>query len=89
VIVRRHQIEYLRPAVYGDDLAVTTWVSLIKRTTAVRHFVISRPADGAVLVRVHTLWVWVDLKTGRPIRIPDQFLIDFAPNIIGGWPPAD
>jgi acyl-CoA thioesterase FadM len=52
----------------------------------VRHFVVTRPADGAMLTRVHTLWVWVDLKTGQPIHIPEHFMRDFSTNIVGGWP---
>jgi acyl-CoA thioester hydrolase len=86
IIARRHQIEYVQPAVRDDELEVATWVSAVKHATALRHFTITRVQDGALLVQVHTLWVWVDLKTGQPIRIPDHFLADFSPNIIGGWP---
>jgi acyl-CoA thioesterase FadM len=34
------------------------------------------------LARAHVLWVWVDLATGRPIRIPASFVDDFAANIV-------
>ena len=49
--------------------------------TAVRHYGISRVADGALLARAHVLWVFIDLATGRPCRIPTAFLAAFAPNV--------
>ena len=82
VIVRRQRIEYLQPAVMDDELEIATWVSNVKRASATRHFIISRRRDGEVLARVHTGVVWVDLATGQPIRIPEQFLADFAPNVV-------
>lgn len=81
IVARRYRIEYLQPAVMGDELEITTFVSDVRRSTAVRHNTISRVSDGALLARVYTLWVWVDLTTGRPMRIPAHFLADFAPNI--------
>ena len=38
-------------------------------------------ADGALLARAHVLWVFVDLATGRPRRIPAAFLSAFAANV--------
>jgi acyl-CoA thioester hydrolase len=81
IVARRHRIEYRQPAVLDDELELTTWISDVKRATAIRHYTVTRVSDGALLARARTLWVWVDAKTGRPIRIPDGFLADFAPNI--------
>jgi acyl-CoA thioesterase FadM len=33
-------------------------------------------------------WVWIDLATGRPLRIPDVFTADFAPNIVAAGEPG-
>jgi acyl-CoA thioester hydrolase len=63
-------------------LELATWVSDIGRTSAVRHYTITRVADSATIARAHVLWVWVDLATGRPTRIPPDFAADFAPNIV-------
>ena len=91
-IVRRHEIEYLRPASAGDVLQVITWAVEFKGARAYRDYAIHRyagadareglPADGflapgaipdsAPLVRAQTLWVWVDLASGRPRRIPAE-----------------
>ncbi len=90
-IVRRHEIEYLRPASAGDLLQVVTWAVEFKGARAFRDYAILRyegpasdphglPADGFLpsdhvlpgdpLVRARTLWVWADLLTARPKRIP-------------------
>lgn len=90
-IVRKHEIEYLRPATAGDVLQVVTWAVEFKGARAYRDYAIFRcedqssdlhgltadtflppdqelPADP--LVRARTLWVWADLATARPRRIP-------------------
>lgn len=81
IVARRYRIEYREPAVMGDELEVTTFVTDVKRATAVRCHEIRRVADGALLARANVLWVFVDLSTGRPRRIPADFLESFRSNI--------
>jgi acyl-CoA thioester hydrolase len=81
IVARRYRIDYRESALPDDELAVSTWVSDPKRATAIRHYTIKRVADSKLLARAHALWVWIDLSTGWPIRIPGDFLADFAPNI--------
>lgn len=81
IIAREYRIEYLEPAHMDEELEIATWVSDVKRATAVRHYTINRAADGRLLARARALWVWVDLQNGRPMRIPTQFLADCAGNI--------
>lgn len=82
IVARRYQIEYRDSARHGDEVEVTTYVSDVKRSTATRHNAIIRVSDGMLLVRANALWVWVDLKTGRPTRIPQDFIEDFSPNVV-------
>jgi acyl-CoA thioester hydrolase len=83
IILRRHQIENLVSSALDDELEIATWASDVKRVTSTRHYTIRRVTDGTLLTRVDTLGVWVDLTSGRPIRIPPDFLADFAPNLVG------
>ena len=83
IVSRRHQIEYRESAVLDDELEIATWISNVKRSSAIRHYVITRLRDNTLLARLHTTWVGVDIATGRPIRIPENFLADFASNISG------
>ncbi|MBP8947346.1 MAG: acyl-CoA thioesterase [Candidatus Promineofilum sp.] len=81
IVARRYRIEYREPAVMDDELEVTTFISDVRRATAVRHYAIRRVADGALLARAHVLWVFVDLATGQPRRIPAPFLSALAANV--------
>ncbi|MCB9454248.1 MAG: acyl-CoA thioesterase [Anaerolineaceae bacterium] len=82
IIARKHRIEYRQAAVLDDEIEIATWVSGMKRSFATRHYTIHRAADNELLIQAQTLYVWIDLKTGRPIRVPQPFLDDFAPNIV-------
>ena len=84
ILLRKIQVQYLSPARYGDEIEIATWVSGVRRATATRHYVITRCSDGGVLCKIHTLGVWVDLKTGMPVRIPEIMLEDFVRNISKG-----
>jgi acyl-CoA thioester hydrolase len=70
--VRRHTVEYLRPAFAGDALALLTWVASFERSSSPRRYLFYRAADRTVVARAETLWVFVDLRTGAPVRIPAE-----------------
>jgi acyl-CoA thioester hydrolase len=82
ILVRKNQLHYRQPALLDDELEITTWVSEVRRSMAMRYYQIRRCPGGELLVEVHALGVWVDLKTGRPARIPAQFLADFQADIV-------
>jgi acyl-CoA thioester hydrolase len=82
VVARSHQIEYRQPAVYGDELEISTWLSGVRRSTIHRHYMIRRPADGALVARANSLYVCIDLATGGARRIPADFLVDIRPYIV-------
>jgi acyl-CoA thioester hydrolase len=81
ILLRRNQVQYLQPALLNDELEITTWFSNPRFAMATRHYEITRVNDGVVMARVHALGVWVDLKSGRPMRIPKEMLADFVPNM--------
>jgi acyl-CoA thioester hydrolase len=80
MIARRHHIVYERPAALDDELDITTWLFNARRTSALRHYEITRA--GERIARAQTLWVAVSLETGRPLRPPADYADDFAPNIV-------
>jgi len=81
ILIRKHRIEYLSPARLGDLLEISTWASDVRRSSATRHYSLRQASTGEVVARVDSLGVWVDLASGRPIRIPASFMDSFAPNI--------
>ena len=70
-IVHRHEIDYRAPALPAELLEEETWVAEMRGARCVRSSRIRRPADGALLLEAATTWVWADVRSGRPRRIPD------------------
>ena len=70
-VVRSHNVEYLNPAFAGERIQARTWVANIRRVRSLRRYEFIRIADGKLLVRGATEWVFVDAANGRPVAIPD------------------
>ena len=77
-VCTRHEIDYLAPAVLGDELVVRTQVGHARGLTFERHTDVRRLVDGRVLARSRTLWCPVDPRTGRPRRVSDALRTLFS-----------
>lgn len=77
-VVRRHEIDYLGPVLEGDALVVRTFVAAWSAATSERRTTITRVSDGREMTRAVTLWAFVNLRTGRPTRIPEALPAAFA-----------
>ena len=71
-VVRRHEVDYLRSAVLGDELEVETRITESSLVTAHRQTFIRRVSDGQVMVQARTHWAYASTTTGRPVRIPPE-----------------
>jgi acyl-CoA thioester hydrolase len=80
-LARHHHIEYRQPALLGDELELATCLSDVERTSAVRHYTVTRVGDDALLARARTQLQWADPETEQPVAIPAAFLRDLAPNV--------
>lgn len=69
-VVRRHEIDYLRPVLRGDRLELRTWIDSAMAAKCKRATEITK--DGVPVARSMTTWGFVDLATGRPTRIPAE-----------------
>lgn len=76
-VVRSHEIEYLSPAYEGDRIQASTWVEDVKKVRCTRRYEFKRSADNVLIARGVTLWVFVDVQTGRPRPIPAEVLRPF------------
>ena len=79
-VVRRHEIDYLAPAVAGDRLVLSTWPSGLKRVTAERRHHLVRASDGAVVARGFNVWAYIGIDSGRPTRMPQNVREAFDPS---------
>ena len=80
-VVRRHEIEYLKPALPGDALLVRTWVGEPAGATWERFTEISRESDTRLLVSARTVWVLLDAKSARPRRIDARLIEVFQGHV--------
>ncbi len=78
-VVRRHEIDYLAPAVEGDRLALWTWPSGLGKVTAERKHHLVRESDGAVIARGVNMWAYIGIESGRPVRMPNDIRDAFDP----------
>ena len=76
-VARSHTIEYLRPALAGDEIVVQTHVADMKKVTSTRVYRVVRPADGELLAKAETHWVFVSYATGKPTGIPAEIVKAF------------
>ena len=77
-VVGEFSLEVLAPVGAGDELVGATWVADIQRVNSHREYRLTRP-DGSVVANGEAVWVYVDRRTGRPKRLPDEMRATFAP----------
>jgi acyl-CoA thioester hydrolase len=61
-------VRYRQPAVYDDELRISTWVDELTRVRIKLAYTITRISDGALMVEAHSLHTFAG-PGGRPIRI--------------------
>ena len=76
-VVRSHFIEYLRPAFPGNKVEIFTWAANLALREVSRGYLFRKADDRRILARAETKWVYVDLKSGRPKRVPEELLSAF------------
>jgi acyl-CoA thioester hydrolase len=77
--VWRTQVNYLRPAFDGDEIEIGTWLLRNDgRLRIDRRFQMRRIADGETLLAALIHYVCIDLKSGRPARMPAEFVARYG-----------
>lgn len=78
MVARRTELEYLVAAFEGDELLIATWiVENDQKLSITRQYQLVRPQDGKTLLRGRTQWVCVEISTGKPKRMPPEFLAGY------------
>jgi acyl-CoA thioester hydrolase len=77
-VARSHLIEYLLPAFVNEEIEIRTWIESVRRVRSIRKYEFVRKSDGKTLVQGETDWVFVDVKSGRPLAIPEEVLTVFS-----------
>ena len=81
--VLRHEVDYLASAYEGQQLQMATWiVESDQRLKMTRHFQLWRPDDAVTLLRARTTFVCIEISTGKPKRMPVEFIEGYGQALI-------
>lgn len=85
MLVVRHEIDYLAAAREGERLELGTWiVESDGRLSIGRQFQLRRPADEVTLLRARTRFVCAELSSGKPRRMPAEFVERYGKAQVAG-----
>jgi acyl-CoA thioester hydrolase len=76
-VIRRHEVDYLRPSLRGDRIEVRTWVASAQAAKCNRVTEIRNVTSNVLSAKANTTWGFVDVTTGRPTRIPNALRVAF------------
>ena len=75
MVARRHEVDYLAATFKGDNLLMGTWITENDQKISItRRYQLIRPEDGVTVLRGCTKWVCVAVDSGRPKRMPPEFI---------------
>lgn len=80
MVARRHELDYLIACELGDELLVGTWITTNDRKLSMeRAYQIVRATDNKTMFTGLTRWVCVALSSGKPKRMPPEFIAAYQP----------
>lgn len=75
MVARRHEVDYLAATFNGDTLVMGTWITENDQKLSItRRYQLIRPKDGVTALRGATKWVCVAVDSGKPKRMPPEFV---------------
>ncbi len=77
-VVRRHELDYLLPTFKNDRIRIETWTDPMDGSRALRNYEIYNEETNKLILKGQTMWVFVSLQNGRPIKIPNEIVAAFA-----------
>jgi len=87
MVVRRHELDYVAPALLGDRVLLGTWIIGLDRLSLHRRYQFVRASDSATLFRGATHFVCVDIAGGKVRRMVPEFTAVYARGLTP-WPGA-
>ena len=77
-VVVRTEIDYKKPAVLGDKLAVLGWLESVERMRFWCAFEVRRRSDEALIVQSRQMLAVIQMPPGKPTRLPADWAVRFA-----------
>jgi acyl-CoA thioester hydrolase len=74
---------YLKASYLDEEIDTATWIAdWDRRLTMTRRFQIRRVSDGETLLRAEVRFACIALSSGRPKRLPREFIDGYGPAIL-------
>jgi len=83
MVVRRHELDYVAPALLGDRVLLGTWITGLDRLSLHRRYQFVRESDGATLFRGATHFVCVEIASGKVRRMLPEFTAAYSKGLTG------
>lgn len=84
MVITYSEFHYLQASREGDEVAVATWiVTWDRKLTMARRFQVVRLADRVTLLRAAMRFACIELSSGRPRRLPQEFIDGYGPAVLG------
>ncbi len=81
--INHSEYHYLQASHAGQKVAVGTWiVDWDGKLTMQRRFQVVRIDDGVTLLRAKMRFVCIDIASGRPKRMPPEFVNGYGPAVL-------
>jgi len=77
-VVVRTEIDYRRPATLGDKLVIHGRLETVERSRFWCAFRVERPADGALIATSRQMLALVQMPSGKPLRLPEEWAVRYA-----------
>ncbi len=83
MVIARSEFDYLQASHLGDSVSIATWIcDWDGRLTMERRFQVLRQSDGACLLRGWMKFACVALSSGKPRRLPREFIEGYGPAVV-------
>lgn len=79
---RDMRIEYKAQPRLGDELEITTYLSDMKRIGCRRWYFVRIKGSQALAAQAYVDWIFIDVESGWPVRVPEGLATDLASNIV-------
>lgn len=71
-VIREAEIRFLRPLRHNDEFDLTIWLANWQRVRGTRCFELTLKDSGEVIAQGTQQVVYMDIRTGRPINLPEE-----------------
>jgi acyl-CoA thioester hydrolase len=83
--ITHSEYHYLQASREGEEIVIGTWiVGWDRRLTMRRQFQAIRAGDGVTLLRGAMRFACIEISTGRPRRLPPEFIAGYGPAVLPG-----